>query len=86
MIRVKLSMGRTVSVVCGLRRRSTHRQKDTFWSDVEEGRSLVPDNERLFIGEDLNRHVGRDENGWENVRGGWGIRERFEKVKLRSIF
>jgi hypothetical protein len=36
----------------------------------------VPVSEKLFIGENLNRHVGSTRVGFDGVHGGFGYRSR----------
>ncbi|KAJ7976178.1 Craniofacial development protein 2 [Quillaja saponaria] len=46
--------------------------KKAFWEDLEEIVQGVPLGEKLFIGADLNGHVGSTNEGFERVRGGYG--------------
>ena len=48
---------------------STKRQ---FWEDLDSMVSTVPISEKLFIGGDLNGHVGATNVGFEQVHGGFG--------------
>ncbi|KAJ7942848.1 Retrovirus-related Pol polyprotein LINE-1 [Quillaja saponaria] len=46
--------------------------KKAFWEDLEEIVQGVPLGEKLFIGADLNGHVGSANEGFESVHGGYG--------------
>ncbi|KAJ7942760.1 Retrovirus-related Pol polyprotein LINE-1 [Quillaja saponaria] len=46
--------------------------KKAFWEDLEEIIQGVPLGEKLFIGADLNGHVGSTNEGFELVHGGYG--------------
>ncbi|KAJ7952361.1 Retrovirus-related Pol polyprotein LINE-1 [Quillaja saponaria] len=46
--------------------------KKAFWEDLEETVQGVPLGEKLFIGADLNGHVGSTNEGFERVHGGYG--------------
>lgn len=50
--------------------------KKQFWEDLEEILRGVSNNEKLFIGGDLNGHVGTTSGGFEGVHGGYGYGER----------
>ncbi|KAG2633366.1 hypothetical protein PVAP13_2NG272903, partial [Panicum virgatum] len=46
--------------------------KMQFWEDLDSMVSTVPTSEKLFIGGDLNGHVGATNVGFERVHGGFG--------------
>ncbi|KAF8666011.1 hypothetical protein HU200_053900 [Digitaria exilis] len=46
--------------------------KRQFWEDLDGMVSTVPISEKLFIGGDLNGHVGATNVGFERVHGGFG--------------
>ncbi|KAJ7978714.1 Craniofacial development protein 2 [Quillaja saponaria] len=46
--------------------------KKAFWEDLEEIVQGVPLGEKLFIGADLNSHVGSTNEGFKCVHGGYG--------------
>jgi hypothetical protein len=50
--------------------------KRRFWEDLENMVRVVPSSEKLFIGGDLNGHVGTVRGGFERVHGGFGYGER----------
>ena len=52
---------------------STKRQ---FWDDLDSLVRAVPTNEKLFIGGDLNNHVGLSNAGYEVAHGGFGYGSR----------
>ena len=47
--------------------------KRQFWDDLDGLIRAVPSSEKLFIGGDLNRHVGTTNAGFEAVHGGFGM-------------
>jgi hypothetical protein len=50
--------------------------KRRFWEDLEDMVRVVPSSEKLFIGGDLNGHVGTVRGGFERVHGGFGYGEQ----------
>ena len=53
--------------------------KRDFWKGLEDMVRSVPIEEKLFIGGDLNGHVGASNRGFEGVHGGfvgYGIRNQ----------
>ncbi len=44
--------------------------KQNFWEDMDELNQGVPNKENIFIGGDLNGHVGKDNGSFEKVHGG----------------
>ena len=44
-------------------------EKEEFWGIMDNSIGNIPENEILVIGGDLNGHVGRDINGFEDVMG-----------------
>jgi hypothetical protein len=56
--------------------------KSQFWEDLDSMVSTVPISEKLFIGGDLNGHVGATNVGYERVHGGfeYGSRNEGEDV------
>ncbi|PUZ51218.1 hypothetical protein GQ55_6G163600 [Panicum hallii var. hallii] len=53
--------------------------KSQFWEDLDSIVSTVPISEKLFIGGDLNGHVGATNVGYERVHGGFGYGSRNER-------
>ena len=45
--------------------------KRLFWEDLDGLIRAVTSSEKLFIGGDLNGHVGTTSAGFEAVHGGW---------------
>ena len=41
----------------------------------------IPNKENIFIGGDLNGHIGRDSQGYEKIHGGFGYGTRNEEGK-----
>jgi len=54
----------------------TQEEKEEFWGMMDDSIGNIPKNEILVIGGDLNGHVGRDRNGFEDVMGIDGYGER----------
>ena len=50
--------------------------KRQFWEDLDVLIRAVPSSEKLFIGGDLNGHVGTTSAGFEAVHGGFGYGSR----------
>jgi hypothetical protein len=50
--------------------------KRRFWEDLEDMVRGVSSSEKLFIGGDLNCHVGTGRGGFERVHGGFGYDEQ----------
>ena len=50
--------------------------KKQFWEDLDSMISTVPSSEKLFVGGDLNGHVGASNGGFERVHGGFGYGSR----------
>lgn len=51
-------------------------EKEDFWSQLHDVVQAIPAREDLFIGGDLNGHIGSDRHGFEDVMGSYGIGER----------
>ncbi|XP_051209355.1 uncharacterized protein [Lolium perenne] len=75
MILVKLVVGDLVlNVISAYAPQVGHNEstKREFWEGLEELVRRVPIGEKLFIGGDLNGHVGTSNTGFERVHGGFG--------------
>ncbi|KAG2587498.1 hypothetical protein PVAP13_5NG144843, partial [Panicum virgatum] len=57
----------------------SERTKMQFWEDLDSMISNVPTSEKLFIGGDLNGHVGATNVGFERVHGGFGYGSRSQE-------
>ena len=51
-------------------------EKDDFWDSFINVLSGIPKQESIFIGSDMNGHVGRDEDGYGGVHCGMGFGTR----------
>ena len=51
-------------------------EKDDFWDSFIIVLSGIPKQESIFIGSDMNGHVGRDADGYGGVHGGMGFGTR----------
>jgi hypothetical protein len=56
--------------------------KSQFWEDLDSMVSTAPISEKLFIGGDLNGHVGATNVGYERVHGGFGYGSRNEGGRM----
>ena len=54
--------------------------KRQFWEDLDGIIRVVPNSEKLFIG-DLNGHIGTTSTGFEAVHGGFGYGSRNQEGK-----
>ncbi|KAI5611134.1 hypothetical protein C0J50_4922, partial [Silurus asotus] len=52
------------------------KEKEKFWSELDEVVEGVPRNERLVIGADFNGHVGEGNRGDEVMMGRYGFKEK----------
>ena len=50
--------------------------KRQFWEDLDGLIKAVPNSDKLFIGEDLNEHVGTTSAGFKTVHSGFGYGSR----------
>ncbi|KAK9140474.1 hypothetical protein Scep_010155 [Stephania cephalantha] len=53
--------------------------KRKFWDDMNGFMQSIPLDENVFIGGDLNGHVGASKDGFERVHGGFGYENRNEE-------
>ena len=78
-ILVKLVVGDLVlNVISAYAPQVGHNEstKREFWEGLEDMVRSVPIGEKLFIGGDLNGHVGTSNTGFEGVHGGFGYGSR----------
>ena len=52
------------------------QEKTAFWEMLEDEGAAVPEPEGLIIGGDMNAHIGRDREGFEEVMGCYGFGDR----------
>ena len=50
----------------------SQEEKDNFWEAVWKLIEGIKKTERIMLGGDLNRHVGKESDGYEGVHGGQG--------------
>ena len=53
-----------------------------FWEEIDGLLREIPTSEKIFLGGDLNGHVGKDNRGYERVHGGQGFGERMSYETL----
>ena len=60
------------------------QEKEEFWELMEEEVAKVPNSEGLFVGGDLNGHIGSERAGYEEIRGrhGYGTANREGEIIL----
>ena len=58
-----------------------HKEKKTFWLDLDETMGKIPRNERIVVGAELNGHVGEGNNGDEGCMGRHGLGKKIIKDK-----
>lgn len=51
-------------------------EKDVFWNKVTTVLATFPGGDEIFVGGDLNGHVGWRPDGYQGVHGGHGFGER----------
>ena len=47
--------------------------KCEFWDNLGDLMRTIPEDEKVFIGGDLNGHIGRDAGNYNSVHGGFGL-------------
>ena len=83
-ILVKLIMeGEAINVISAYAPQvgSNSESKQKFWEDMDDLMQGIPNEENIFIGGDLNGHIGRDSQGYEKIHGGFGYGTRNEEGK-----
>ncbi|PWA76137.1 cleavage/polyadenylation specificity factor, 25kDa subunit [Artemisia annua] len=58
-------------------------EKRSFWDSLDELVRECPSDQRLFIGGDLNGHIGAVADGYAGVHGGFGYRVRNDEGSAR---
>ena len=53
-------------------------EKEAFWQELDELMRKIPDKERVYIGADMNGHVGKGNVGDERTMGKHGLGNRNE--------
>ena len=73
---VKLVIGRQIGNIVSAYAPQVGEEKDDFWDIFINVLSGIPKQESIFIGSDMNDHVGRDADGYGGVHGGMGFGTR----------
>jgi hypothetical protein len=61
-------------------------EKEEFWFRMTQLLSGIKDDENIFVGGDLNGHVGRDADGYDGVHGGYGYGKRNTEGEMMLEF
>ncbi|KAK4320273.1 hypothetical protein Pmani_008849 [Petrolisthes manimaculis] len=56
----------------------TEEEKKFFWRHLDEILQTVLQEERIFVGEDLNGHINSEKGVVSRIHGGWGVEGRIE--------
>ena len=59
-----------------------YHENEEFWSNMRQLLSSIKETESIFVGGDLNGHVGEGVDGFDGVHGGNGYMES-ETLKER---
>lgn len=75
---LKILVGKTVVNVSAYAPQAglPEEQKDFFFKDLFNNIMACKDDELVFVGGNLNGHVGKDLSGFEGYHGGFGYGER----------
>ena len=76
---VKLVIGKPIAIIVSAyapQVGSSAEEKKDFWDRFIIVLSGIPKQESIFIGSDMNGHVGRDVDGYGGVHGGMGFGTR----------
>ncbi|XP_063595885.1 uncharacterized protein LOC134772741 [Penaeus indicus] len=79
---VKLALGKLVlNVICAYAPQvgCSNEEKDEFWQQLDVELQAIPQEERVFLGGDLNGHLGPERGVLHRVHGGWGMGELNEE-------
>jgi len=79
LIRVKLAFGKRIINVISAYAPQVGRsdlEKEEFWEELRQMVAKISVGEMLWVGGDLNGHVGRAVDGYEGVHGGFGYGDR----------
>ena len=79
MIIVKLGYeGRVINVISvyAPQVNRSRADKEKFWIEFEEEMRKIPKEDMIWIGGDLNGHIGKENTGYEEAHGGVGYGER----------
>ena len=64
--------------VYGPQVRLDEQVKCEFWDNLGDLMRAIPEDEKVFLGEDFNGHIGRDAGNFNSVHGGFGLGARNE--------
>ena len=79
---MKLAIGKLVlNVICAYAPQvgCSTEEKDNFWQQLEMEIQAIPQEERVFLGGDLNGHIGVERGAVPRVHGGRGMGELNEE-------
>ena len=78
-MKIKMVIGRKVVQVFSVYARQIGRpaqEKEDFWEKRKDEIVRIPQSEGLIVGGDINAHIGPDRDGFEEIMGCNGYRER----------
>ena len=61
-------------------------EKEEFWTTMDKTVTDIPRDERIFVGADLNGHVGEGNTGDEEVMGKYGLGARNDEGEMAVQF
>ena len=82
MMKIKMVLGRKLVQIFSIYAPQSGRsvqEKEQFWEKLEDQIGRVPQTEGIIIGGDVNAHVGRERNGFEEIMGRYGFGDRNEE-------
>ena len=58
------------------------KEKERFWNMMDNTTQEIPNMETVWIGGDLNGHVGDNNEGVEEIMGKYGIGDKMKRVRV----
>jgi len=79
---VKLILGREILNINSTYAPQVGLDERQFWENLDQIVQGIPIREKLFVGNDLNGHVGTSHNGFDSVHEGFDFGDRNEAGNL----
>ena len=82
MVKLKMIVGRKIWNVFSIyasQARRPEQEKIEFWEKFENKLGYIAESEILFIGGDVNGHIGSDNVGYEEVMGQYGYGDKINE-------